>query len=152
MAVTLTDEQFLAVKSMAEFCGVFADQLYKIIVDHELDKVSGFVVDITVDPSMDFVTKKIEIGQGNRSHSAGYIRLTKGKKEDRYAPTGKNSAEYECLFADPEVAERMRGVLAKEKPLPADGMWLGDDRNDPPLDSNGHEIRFDDLPKSGESA
>lgn len=152
MAVTLTDEQFLAVKSMAEYCEVFSDQLYKIMVDHGLDKVNGFMVDITVDPAMDFITKKIEIGKDYKNCSAGFIRLTRGKEEDTYAPTGKNSAEYECLFANPEVAERMRNIVEKKSTLPADGLWIGDDRNDPPLDSNGHEISFDDLPKRGESA
>ena len=84
---------------------------------------------IDINPSMDLVTKMIDFGDGIYMPS-GYIRLTKGKEETRYAPTGKNSAEYECLFAEPEVAKRISNILHNAKPLPPDGLWIGrtDDR------------------------
>ena len=139
MGVRLTDEQLLTVKMMAQYMENFADQLYHIMQNHGLDKVDGFKVEIRVDPSCDYITKLIDIGNGIYNDS-GFVRLTKGKGEERYAPTGKNSAEYEWLFADPSLAERMQKIIHREKPLPADGLWVGDDRNDPPVDCGEWDI------------
>ena len=139
MAVKLTDDQFETVKVMVGLMGNFADQLYHIMENHGLDKVKGFQVVLTVDPQFDFVTKQIEIGTNLRSDS-GYVSLTKGKGEDKYAPTGKNSAEYECLFASETTRSRMEKVLHREKPLPPDGLWVGDSRYDPPVDSREWDL------------
>ena len=139
MGVRLTDEQLLTVKMMAQYMENFADHLYHIMQNHGLDKINGFKVEIKVDPAFDYITKTIDIGSGIYNDS-GYVRLTRGKEEKRYAPTGKNSAEYEWLFADETVRSRMEKILDREKPLPADGLWVGDDRNDPPVDCGEWDV------------
>jgi len=139
MAIKLTDDQLVIVKGMAEYMGNVADQLLHIMENHGLDKIKGFQVTIEVDPQFDFVAKQIKIGSKWNSDS-GFVTLTKGKGENRYAPTGKNSPEYEILFADQETRVRMEKVLHREKPLPPDGLWVGDSRYDPPMDSREWDV------------
>jgi len=139
MAVKLTDDQFETVKVMAELMGNFGDQLFHIMENHGLDKVKGFQVTLTVDPQFDYVLKQIIIGSKWNSE-CGHMTLTKGKGENKYAPTGKNSPEYEILFADQETRVRMEKVLHREKPLPPDGLWVGDSRYDPPVDSREWDV------------
>ena len=128
-----SDDQLIVIKQMTELAENFTDQLLRIMENHGLDKVTGCRMKIDVNPAMDLVTKMIEFGDGIYSPS-GYIRLTKGKEETRYAPTGKNSAEYECLFAEPEVAKRISQVLHNAKPLPPDGLWIGRNDDRPAVD------------------
>ena len=143
MAVKLTDEQMQIVKGMAKICGNFADQLLHIIRNHGLDKVNGCYIGLDVDPHFHYCTESVVFG---KAHSdAGFVRLAKGEEEDEFTPTGKNSAEYELLFADEAIRSTMAEVLGAEKPLPPDGLWVGDDRNSAPVDSRGHEMRFDDV-------
>ena len=144
MAVKYTDDQLATIKSLMEICENFADQVWHIIQNHELDKVEGTVLKIEVNPAYELITKEIQFGQSLESDS-GTVKLSKGKKENRYAPTGKNSAEYECLFATPEVAERISRILKNTKPVLSNDIWIGDDHNNPPLDCNGREVKFDDI-------
>ena len=144
MAVKYTDDQLATIKSLMEICENFADQVWHIMQNHGLDKVDGTVLKIEVNPAYELITKEIQFGQNLESDS-GTVKMTKGMKENRYAPTGKNSAEYECLFATPEVAERISRILKNPKPVPPFDIWIGDDRNNPPLDCNGREIKFDDC-------
>ena len=139
MAVKLTDDQLLTVKSMGQYAENFADQMYHIMQNHDLDKVDGFRIRIDVFPASDLTTKKVSIGN-YLDQDAGFVMLTKGKKDDRYAPNGTNSAEYEWLFADPALAERMRKIVGRENPLPPDGLWIGDSRNDPPVGNGEWDI------------
>ena len=132
MAIKLTDEQLSAVKGMVEFAENMADQFMKIMEDHELDKVKGCRLTVTVIPSLLLTNKKVEVGFPDTDF--GCITLTKGRKDEKFAATGTNSTEYELLFADEALRSRMEKVLHREKPLPPDGLWVGDDRNDPPVD------------------
>ena len=136
--VKFTDEQLMVVKSMVEFAENFADQLWKIMVDHGLDKVEGCGITIDVDPSHDMILRRVEFGKSDSD--AGYVDLSKGRNEKRYVPSGTNSPEYEWLFADPAFADRMREIVKRAKPLPPDGLWVGDPRNDPPVDCREWDI------------
>ena len=133
MAVKYTDDQLATIKSLMEICENFADQVWHIMQNHGLDKVDGTVLKIEVNPAYELITKEIQFGQNLESDS-GTVKLTKGMKENRYAPTGKNSAEYECLFAEPEVAKRISQVLHNAKPLPPDGLWIGRNDDRPAVD------------------
>ena len=144
MAIKYTDDQLLTIKSMMEICGRFADHILHIMQNHGLDKVKGTCVKMEIDPDFKYVAKQLEFGKNIESDS-GYIKLTRGLEEETYGATGKNSHEYEVLFAPPEVAERISRILKNPKPVPPFDIWIGDDRNDPPLDCNGREIRFDDC-------
>ena len=144
MAVKLTYEQMKVVDDMAKIMGNFADQLYHIIENHGLDQVKDFMVRLEVNPALDYMTRRIDIGISVNS-DAGYVTLAKGKDEAKYVPTGRNSPEYEYLFADPAVKDRMREIVSGKKPLPPDGLWIGNPNNDPVLDCRGREVRFDDL-------
>ena len=144
MAVKYTDDQLVVIKRLMEICGSFADQILHIMQNHGLCEVKGTKVKIEVDPEYSTIAKMIEFGDSIESDS-GRIKLTKGLEENKYGAVGKNSAEYEILFAPPEVAERIREVLKRAKPICPDGLWIGDDRNDPPLDCYGREMRFDDC-------
>ena len=135
MAVKLTEHQMMITKGMVEFAEASANQIYHIMVNHGLDKIEGCQLRITVDPQFDFVTMSVELGARGKS-DFGHIELTKGKKaNDKYAPLGKNSEEYEWLFADETLRKRMAERNGSEKPLPPDGLWIGDPRNDCPVDS-----------------
>lgn len=132
MAVKLTEEQFEIVKGMTEYVERVADQVYHIMINHGLNKVEGFNLRLSVSPWLTFTTKQIEIGMGVNCDS-GYVMLTKGKDESEYVPTGKNSAEYERLFASEKVRSRMEKIVPGEKPLPPDGLWVSNSRYDSPV-------------------
>ena len=144
MAVKLTDEQLVTVKSMMEICEIFADHILHIMQNHGLDKVDGSVVKIEVNPAYSLITKELQFGR-ELSADSGFIKLTRGLEEKKYGATGKNSPEYECLFAEPEIAERIRNVLKNTKPVLPRDIWIGDDSNNPPLDCYGREVKFDDI-------
>ena len=132
MGVKLTNHQFDVVKRMTGFCEAFANQLYHIMKNHGLDQIDGCSVSITVTPKHDYTTMDIVVGTPDTDF--GYIDLARGKADEKYAPIGKNSAEYELLFADEAVRSRMEKVLHREKPLPPDGLWVGSSRNSDPVD------------------
>ena len=132
MSIGLTNEQLEIVKGMTDFAKAVSDQIYHIMENHGLDKVNGFRFAITVDPAFETITKIIDIGSYcniEDGKPAGYCRLTKGKDEMEFSPLGKNSAEYEWLFADEPLKSKMKEILDmnKEKPLPVDGFWVGKD-------------------------
>jgi hypothetical protein len=133
MAVKLTKRQQEVMKSMVEFAEVFADQVYDIMRNHGLSDIDGCRLDISVDPSCLFTTEVVMFGRGNKD--SGNIYLTKGRrsKHERFVPTGKNSPEYERLFANETVRTAMEAGNDNEKPLPPDGLWIGDPRNDYPV-------------------
>ena len=134
MAITLTDQQLTVTKGLAEFAERMADQMLHIMENHGLDKIEGFKIQVNVDPHKIFTTNEVIIGNDPMSES-GYVNLARGKQFNGYQPLGKNSPEYELLFASEEVRERMQRFLDSAKhPLPPDGLWIGDDRNNPPLD------------------
>ena len=132
MSVKLSEKQLNAVKSMAEFAENMADQFLKIMVDFELDKVEGCSLSIDIRPELEFTGRTIRIGCHETDF--GHISLVKGRDGEKYEPMGRNSTEYELLFADETLRSRMEKVLRREKPLPPDGLWVGDSRNDPPVD------------------
>ena len=135
MAVKLTEHQMNVVKEMVKLSGNFADQIYHIMENHGLNVIDGFTFAVSVNPANVYATKSICIGDSIHS-DAGKIWLSKGRRSlgEKFEPFGKNSPEYELLFADEAVRSRMGKILHREKPLPPDGLWIGDDRNDPPVD------------------
>ena len=134
MGVKLTDGQMTTVKSMVEVAEHLADQILYIMQNSELHKVDGCQLQITVSPEFKFVTEQVTFGY--RNTDAGFVRLAKGVHDATFKPTGDcNSPEYEILFADEKVRNRMVEILHREKPLPPDGLWICDDRFDSPVDS-----------------
>lgn len=135
MAIKLTDDQIKIVESMVKLSQNFADQILHIMRNHGLDKVDGCFLNIAVAPELLFVTESVTYGIDGTD--SGKITLTKGRRleNERFVPTGENSPEYEYLFADETVRSRMEKILQREKPLPPDGLWIGDPRNDSPVDS-----------------
>ena len=134
MAIKLTDQQLTVTKGLAEFAERMADQMLHIMENHGLDKIEGFRIQVTVDPKRMLTTNEVVIGT-DVGCDAGCVNLARGKQFYGYEPLGKNSPEYELLFADEEIRERMQRFLDSAKhPLPPDGLWIGDDRNNPPVD------------------
>ena len=138
MGIALTEHQLMIVKGMAHIAENTANQLYHIMENHGLDKVDGFNFSIQISPSFELSTMAVIIGSENnltKANSAGFCYRSRGKHEKAYTCSGKNSAEYEWLFADEAVKDRMRKILdAGTHPLPPDGLWIGDPRNDSPVD------------------
>lgn len=138
MGIALTEHQLMIVKGMMQIAENTANQLYHIMENHGLDKVKDFKISIRINPDLELNTKAITIGydgNANDEKTAGYCERSRGKHEDKFICVGKNSAEYEWLFADKAVKDRMRKILdAGTHPLPPDGLWIGDNRNDSPVD------------------
>ena len=148
MGIKLSESNVEDVKKLMNVAAAFADQLYLIMEHNGLVKVPGAAVSISVEPGLRFTTKNITFG--HRGTDAGYVLLAKGRYDEEFEAYGnENSTEYEILFAKKELRERILRYIGKEKPVCPDGLWIGDDRNDPPLDCYGREIRFDDLPVRG---
>ena len=136
MAVKLTDyQQDIILKGLMNTCGHFADQILYIMKNHGLDRIDGARLTIMVEPKCLFTTESISFG-ASINHDSGYICLTKGRrsKNEQFVPTGTNSAEYELLFADETVRQAILAGKKTEKPLPPDGLWVGADRNNDPVD------------------
>ena len=131
MAITLSEDQQEKLKHMVEFAEVFADQMHTIMKNHGLAEIDGCRLDITVDPHGNYLTEHILFGKTDSD--AGVINLGKGKNDAKFTPFGRNSAEYELLFADETVRKAIESRLHREKPLPPDGLWIGDPRNDYPV-------------------
>ena len=132
MGIKLSDDQLKIVKGMTEFAEAFANSMLHIMENHGLDKIDGCRLMVIVDPKREFTARDIVVGE-SIGKDFGQICLTRGKGDEKYEPLGKNSAEYELLFADEAVRSRMEKVLHREKPLPPDGLWVGDPRNDAPV-------------------
>ena len=127
--VKFTDKQLSAIRDMMRIAGNFADQLHKIMIDFEMDKVEGCQLRIDINPSCSFVTKELEFGL--MGTDAGFVRLSRGKNETGYSPLGTNSPEYEWLFADPAIAERIQRIVLGsqvEQPRPVidEDRWKSD--------------------------
>ena len=142
MAIKLLDRQQEVMKHMVEFAEVFADQMLEIMKNHGLTKIDGCELTISVDPSCLFTTETIQFGREEKD--SGVIHLAKGRRSscEKFTPFGNNSAEYELLFADEAVRKAIEARLNREKPLPPDGLWIGDPRNDYPVD--GWELDVND--------
>lgn len=133
MAIKLTEKQMKVVKELMEYSQAFANQVLNIMRNHELDKLNGCNLSITVNPEWYYATRTISMGHDAHCEF-GRIEMTRGMANAKYSPMGTNSAEYELLFADEEMRSRMEKVLQPERPLPPDGLWVGDPRNDSPVD------------------
>lgn len=138
MAVKLTESQMTTLKSMVEIAERFSDQFLHIMRNSGMDRIPGCQLTIQIDPVFTFTTEMITFGK--KGSEAGYIALTKGVYDEPFTATGSgNSAEYELLFADDSIRERMAEVLRKEKPLPPDGLWVGK-FDDPSLMDSGVQV------------
>lgn len=125
MEVQLTNEQLRTVKQMMEYAQAFCNQIYHIMENHGLDKIDGCSLIMTVDPKMDMVTRNIQMGTGKEF---GLVRMARGKIDKKYMVYGNNSVEYELLFADDAIKQKMFEILDRnKKPNPPDGLWVGDD-------------------------
>ena len=130
MSVRLTSEQMVIIKGLMEYAQAFCDQVFHIMQNHGLDKVNGCSLSLYVDPKCQFVNENVVIGN-SITEDFGRIQMSKGLNEMNFSPLGKNSAEYELLFATGELKEALRKVLmTDEKPLPQDGLWVGNDNGE----------------------
>lgn len=132
MAIKLTEQQLKVVKGMVEITEAYANQMLHIMENHGLDKVEGCRLMVTIDPCLHYTTRDIYLGRDIRD-DFGAICLTRGKSDAEYEPLGKNSCEYEKLFASKALRGRLEKSVQREKPLPPDGLWIGDSRNDAPV-------------------
>lgn len=133
MAVKLTEEQLKIVKQMIRLSETFANNLLHIMENHGLDKVDGCNFDIQVVPEYKHLTCKIDVGE--RRSDFGEVSVLRGRNEKIYDYFGSYSKEYEILSDGETVRTRKPEHCKSEKPLPPDGLWVGDPRNDCPVDS-----------------
>lgn len=133
MAVKLTDEQLKIVKMMIRWSESFANNMLHIMENHGLDKIDGCHFDIQIVPQYEYLTCKIDVGE--RRSDFGEVSVSRGKNDAYYNYLGSHSAEYEILSDGETVRTRKPEVSNGEKPLPPDGLWIGDPRNDCPVDS-----------------
>ena len=127
MRERMTREQYKAVADITRYCEHAAENILMLMQHHGLDKVDGMQFSISVDPKFKLSTKAVTIGAASNMETgriAGYCLLASGEDEEKYAPIGTNSPEYERIFASDELKERMREIRNAEKPLPPDGLWL----------------------------
>ena len=131
----LTQEQQKVVKALIEVAENMADQIYHVMKNHGLDKVNGCALSIMVEPEQLFTTEFVQFGDVARD--SGIIRLAKGRRfnSEKFTPFGRNSAEFERLFADENLRSRMEANKQGEKPLPPDGLWIGGNDYDCHVDS-----------------
>lgn len=133
MGIKMTDGQLTKTKQLVEIAEAMSDQLLRIMENHELTRIPGYQISISICPNNRFTTEMVRFGQVDSD--AGFVALVKGVYDEEFKATGRwNSAEYEFIFADKELRKRIRKYISKEKPLPPDGLWIGDDRNAPPVD------------------
>lgn len=138
MAIKLTEDQLQIVEGMADFAKALASHFLTVMENHGLDQIEGCKLAISVDPSLHYTTCNIHIGELNSDF--GHVSIAKGRKDEKFEVYGTNSPEYEMLFADEATRKRMEKLLHREKPLPPDGLWIGDPRNDYPVGSREWDI------------
>ena len=138
----MTREQLETTKTLMEFCQNFADQILKIMQNNGLDLVEGACVTIDVDPRLQFVTKSVMMGRQDTEF--GYVRMVKGYADKNFVLSGKNTAEFERIFADPAVAELLQEAEKAEKPFPPDGLWISA-YDDPPLLDDRRDVNAEVL-------
>lgn len=119
--VNLTDTQLEMVRGIVLFAEAFCNQVYHIMQNHGLDKVSGCGIRITVDPSYEMTNRNILLG--NPDSDFGYCNISRGKYEDDYTLYGRNSCTYEKLFGKQQKMITDQDV-ARNIPLPEDGFWF----------------------------
>lgn len=139
MSIALTEHQLMVVKQMVEYGEAFSKQILHIMQNHGLDKINGFEFAVRVDPKWHFMRETIHVG-GFYTDDSGAISLSRGENEIDFTPYGKNSPEYELLFANEAVRGRMEKIVRGEKPLPPDGLWIGNHPDADPLDSGEWDI------------
>ena len=140
----MTRDQLNTVKVLTEFCQNFADQVLKIMQNSGLDRIDGMGINVVIRPDLQFTTECISFGCA--SQEAGYFCMSKGYEDEKFTLLGRNSAEYEKLFADPEVLERLQEAEPAEKPLPPDGLWISV-YDDPPVLDSGRDLN-DEVPEA----
>lgn len=132
MAIKLTDEQLKVVKQMVRLSETFANNLLNIMENHGLDKIDGCGLNIQVSPQYETITCMVDVGE--KRSDFGYVSVKRGKGEKYYDYIGSHSEEYEILSDGETVRSRKEEYCKTEKPLPPDGLWVGDPRNDYPVD------------------
>lgn len=132
MAVKLTEHQMMILKRTVRMSEAFANSLLHIMRNHGLDKIDGCDITIQVNPKYETMVCDISIGEKNSDF--GDASFIKGAKDDGFELWSHCSAEYKSLFDDEENRRRKHYGEKVEKPLPPDGLWIGDPRNDYPVD------------------
>lgn len=133
MAVKYTYDQFQAVKKIIQLSENFLDAIWKVMTDHELDKIEDFKIRMMIDPMYDLVTRQVILGEPNGG--IGYLNVCKGKEGKNYATLGgENSPEYVYALISDEVKERVREMLQESENVPSDSIWLRGDSYDSDVD------------------
>lgn len=133
MGIALTEHQMMILKHMVRMSEAFANNLYHIMENHGLDKIEGCSINIDVDPKYKSITKKISIGE--RDSAFGFAEFIMGVHEDAFKLwDASHSKEYDRLFKDEAIRGGIKVSEESEKPLPPDGLWIGDPRYDCSVD------------------
>ena len=132
MGVKLTEHQLQTLKHTVRMSEAFANSLLHIMQNHGLDKVDGCDITIQVNPNYESICREISIG--NFDTDFGFAQFIRGKNDAEYHLwTGRHSGEYERVFAEEAIQAGIDPFPKAEKPLPPDGLWIGDPRNDCPV-------------------
>ena len=135
----LTPKQMEAAKSLIQFGQAWADQVVQVMKNSGLWG-KGFVFNCTVSPEADVLTEEVKFyrkvvdGEGFYdewiTRHKGAVPMFKDWKT--LAPC--TSREFIHLFDEPQNAAGAKERQNKEHPLPADGLWIGDDPTADPVD------------------
>ena len=126
----LNAEQMAVMKKLIEFGQNWADQVKTIMIHHGLWN-KNFEVKMTVKPAFEMFCETIEVSRNVTDGDAFY-----DEKIYRYKPNNKvqnvwdtmsylTSREFIHLFDAEEDGIGKKEGTASEKPLPADGLWIG---------------------------
>ena len=133
MGIALTEHQMMILKHMVRMTEAFGNSLIHIMRNHGLDKIEGCDITLQVSPKYKSLTQKIDVGE--RDTDFGFVSLIRGENREGYELWATCSEEYERLFDDEAIRAGRNPSQKAEKPLPPDGLWVGDSRNDPPVDN-----------------
>lgn len=135
----LDEEQMKVMKKLIEMNQNWLDQVKKIMINHGLWK-KGFTIQLSINPGMKAFAEEISIYRTVIDGDALYdetISMYKGSTEifkNWQTLPQATSREYIHLFDTEEDGNGKKKGTASEKPLPADGLWIGDPA-DVPADS-----------------
>lgn len=135
----LNAEQMAVMKKLIEFGQTWADQVKTIMVHHGLWN-KNFTVKTMVTPGFNVLCQTVEVSRkvedGNAVYDEQICRYKSSENVQNAWDTLSylTSREFIHLFDGEENGSGEKTVTPPEKPLPADGLWIGDPRNDNPVD------------------
>ena len=141
----MTDKKYADMTTIMEYCRIWADQMYKCLQNNDLS-----------DFHIEMIIGNWKLENGNETSLIEFEKDIMTTPEDEYDSKRMSQMKMDdgkgwFVCHDPKAKagtvpptvryiENKRTVCKAEgenttKPLPPDGMWIGDPRNDPPVDS-----------------